>query len=118
MEYACDIVGSKLIIILGHSRCGASKGACDGTKIGKLTQLLRKLDISVEEVRKEMPAYSYKSQKFIDAVTQHNIYHSMKEVLVRSDVLKQLYDEKRIGLIAAYHDIETGKVDFLFEDMP
>ena len=58
------------------------------------------------------------SEEFVDAVTQHNIHHSMDEILTRSSVLKELYDDGKIGIVAAYHDIDTGKVEFLFEDMP
>ena len=118
MEYACKVVGSKIIMILGHSKCGASHGACAGKKVGHLTQLLKKLDVSIEEVKREMPTYAPESQEFVDAVTQHNIHHSMDEILTRSSVLKELYDEGKIGLVAAYHDIDTGNVEFLFEDMP
>ena len=111
MEYACQVVGSKLIMILGHSKCGASGGACAGKEVGKLTQLLKKLDVSIDEVKKEMPGCSCTSQEFVDAVTQHNIHHSMDEILTRSSVLKNLYDEGKIGIVAAYHDIDTGNVD-------
>ncbi len=118
MEYACKVVGSKLIMVLGHSKCGASHGACAGKKVGHLTQLLKKLDVSIDEVKKELPTYAPDSQEFVDSVTKHNIHHSMDEILMRSEVLRELYDQGKIGLVAAYHDIETGKVDFLFEDMP
>ncbi len=118
MEYACKVVGSKLIMILGHSKCGASQGACAGKEVGQLTQLLRKLDVSIDEVKKEKPGCSCTSPEFVDAVTQHNIHHSMDEILTRSAVLRELYDEGKIGIVAAYHDIDTGNVEFLFEDMP
>lgn len=118
MEYACNEIGSKLIMILGHSKCGATQGACAGTKIGKLTQLLRKLDVSIEEVRQEMPECSREHPDFIEAVTQHNIHHSMDEILTRSSVLKNLYDQGKIGIVAAYHHLDTGEVEFLFEDLP
>ncbi|MGL5318997.1 MAG: carbonic anhydrase [Bacteroidales bacterium] len=118
MEYACSIVGSKLIMVLGHSKCGATQGACGGSKVGKLTQLLSKLDVSIDEVTQEMPGIDRTEPEFVEAVTQHNIHHSMDEILVRSSVLKELYDEGKIGLVAAYHHLDTGEVEFLFEDMP
>lgn len=118
MEYACSVVGSKLIMILGHSKCGATQGACAGKKVGKLTQLLDKLTVSVEEVKQEMPDRSKTDPEFVEAVTQHNIHHSMDEILLRSPVLKDLYDQGKIGLVAAYHHLDTGEVEFLFEDMP
>ena len=118
MEYACSVVGSKLIMILGHSKCGASQGACAGKKIGKLTQLLSKLQVSIDQVRYEKPTCCQTSPEFVDAVTQHNIHHTMDEILNRSTVLKELYDQGKIGLVAAYHHLDTGEVEFLFEDMP
>lgn len=118
MEYACSEIGSKLIMVLGHSKCGASQGACMGKRGGSLTQLLRKLDISIEEVKLELPHISQESSEFIDAVTRHNIYHSMDEILKRSAVLKNLYDTGKIGIVGAYHHLDTGEVEFLFEDMP
>lgn len=118
MEYACSVVGSKLIMILGHSKCGASQGACAGKKVGKLTQLLAKLDVSIEEVRYEKPGCSQTDPEFVEAVTQHNIHHSMDEILLRSDVLRDLYEKGKIGFVAAYHHLDTGEVEFLFENMP
>lgn len=118
MEYACSVVGSKLIMILGHSKCGATQGACAGKKIGKLTQLLDKLQVSIDEVKSDMPGCSQTDPRFIEAVTQHNIHHSMDEILTRSSVLKELYDQGKIGIVAAYHHLDTGEVEFLYEDLP
>lgn len=117
MEYACKVIGSRLIMVLGHSKCGASEGACTGKKVGKLTQLLDKLQISIDEVKEGMPECPCDSQEFIDAVTQHNIHHSMDEILVRSNVLRELYEEGKVGLVAAYHHLDTGEVEFLYEDL-
>ncbi|MGL4292554.1 MAG: carbonic anhydrase [Bacteroidales bacterium] len=118
MEYACKVVGSKLIMVLGHSKCGASQGACAGQKVGSLTQLLKKLDISIEEVKLEMPCKPVESPEFIDAVTRHNVQHSMDEILQRSEVLRHLYQEGKIGIVGAYHHLDTGEVEFLYEDLP
>ncbi len=118
MEYACSVVGTKLIMVLGHSKCGASHGACAGKKVGKLTQLLNKLQISIDEVKMDMPNCCQTDPRFVDAVTQHNIHHSMDEILTRSSVLKDLYDQGKIGLVAAYHHLDTGEVEFLYEDLP
>ena len=118
MEYACSVVGSKLIMILGHSKCGASQGACAGKKVGKLTQLLDKLKVSIDEVKAEKPGCCQTDPAFVEAVTKHNIHHSMDEILTRSEVLKELYDQGKIGIVAAYHHLDTGEVEFLYEDLP
>ncbi|MGL4956364.1 MAG: carbonic anhydrase [Bacteroidales bacterium] len=118
MEYACKIVGSKLIMVLGHSKCGATSGACACSKIGHLTQLLDKMKVSIDEVRAEKPNEDENSKEFIDAVTQHNVHHTMDEILKRSDVLREMFDNGDIGIVGAYHKIGTGEVEILCEKMP
>jgi carbonic anhydrase len=115
MEYACGVVGTKLILVLGHSKCGAIKGACDEVKLGSLTQLLDKIQVSIEEVKEEMPQVSTKESQFVEAVTHHNVIHSLEEILDRSELLKGLFSHGKIGLAGAYYDIETGEVEFMKE---
>lgn len=118
MEYACGVVGSKLILVLGHSKCGAIKGACDEVKLGKLTQLLDKVNISIEEVMEELPNVHKTDNQFIEAVTHHNIIHSLDEILEQSDILNKLFKEGKIGLAGAYYDIDNGEVEFMKELLP
>lgn len=118
MEYACKMVGSKLIMVLGHSKCGATTGACAQKKIGNLTQLLEKMRTSVEEVKLEMPKEDPTSKEFVEAVTQHHVLHTMEEILSRSEVLRDLYDRGEIGLVGAYHKVGSGEVEVLCQKMP
>jgi carbonic anhydrase len=115
MEFACKIAGSKLVVVLGHSKCGAIKGACAGAKMGHLTALLKKVQNSVDEVKAVMPNVPDNDPDLVEAVAHHNIIHTMDEILNRSEVLKALYDEGEIGLVGAYHNIETGEVEFMKE---
>jgi carbonic anhydrase len=115
MEFACKVAGSKLVVVLGHSKCGAIKGACAGVKMGKLTGLLDKIQISVDEVRQEMPGTADNNPDFVENVAHHNILHTMDMVLERSDILREMYENEEIGLIGAYYDVETGEVEFMKE---
>ncbi|WP_306351023.1 carbonic anhydrase family protein [Flavobacterium sp. '19STA2R22 D10 B1'] len=116
MEFACKLAGSLLIVVLGHSKCGAIKGACAGAKLGNLTTLLDKIQPSVDEVRTEFgAAVASNDSSFVEAVAHHNIIHTMDEILSRSSVLKELHDAGEIAIAGAYHDIETGEVEFMKE---
>lgn len=118
MEYACGVVGSKLILVLGHSKCGAIRGACDDVKMGKLTQLLAKVQPAISAVKIATPALAKTDRAFVEAVTQHNVTLSMDAVLGQSEILRKLHDAGKIGIAGGYYDIETGAVDFVEKHMP
>ncbi|THF53386.1 carbonic anhydrase [Flavobacterium supellecticarium] len=115
MEFACKLAGTKLIVVLGHSKCGAIKGACQGAELGHLTNLLSKVQVSVDEVKAEMPGVDPTDPTLVSAVAQHNVIHTMDEILDRSDVLRELFESGQIGIAGAYYDIETGEVQFMKE---
>ncbi len=117
MEYACKYVGSKLILVLGHSKCGATTGACKGVRGGHLTSVVEKFDVSINEVKQEMPQAATNSSEFVEAVTQHNVIHTMDEILERSVILKELFDKGEIGIAGAYYQVESGEVTFLKEHL-
>jgi carbonic anhydrase len=118
MEYACGAVGTKLILVLGHSKCGAVKGACQGVELGKLTQLLDKLQPAVSKAAAEMPDVSKTDSKFVETVAHHNIIDSMDDILAQSDLLKGLFTEGKIGIAGAYYNIDNGEVEFMKEMLP
>lgn len=115
MEFACKVAGSKLIMVLGHSKCGAIKGVCSGVELGHLTGLLNKMKVSVGEVEEELPHVGKTSPEFVEAVAHHNILHTIDEILLRSPILKELFETKQIGIAGGYHDLETGEVEFMKE---
>jgi len=112
MEFACKVAGSKLIVVLGHSKCGAIKGACAGVKMGNLTGLLNKVNPSIEEVKEEMPGVESSDPTFVEAVSHHNIIHTLDAILEKSEVLRELFEQGEIGIAGGYYDVETGEVEF------
>ena len=112
MEFACKIAGSKLIVVLGHTHCGAIKGVCDGIELGNLTQMLAKIKPAVEQVTDEAVRNS-SNLSFVNKVVHQNIELSLKQISERSPVLKELVAEGKLKIIGAVYDIETGEVTFL-----
>lgn len=113
MEYAVKAVGSKLILVLGHTHCGAVKGACADVKMGNLTDLLAKIRPSVEEVQVKMPTVATDDADFVQAVATHHVVNSLQDILDSSSLIKQAYEEGQVGLVAGMYDIATGKVTVL-----
>jgi carbonic anhydrase len=111
MEFACHVAGSKLIVVLGHTKCGAVKGACDHVELGHLTGLLNKIGPAIHEVEsktKDRPP----GDLFIEQVALENTRHQMRAVLERSPLLNRLFQEGRIGLAGGVYSVESGEVSF------
>lgn len=118
MEFACQVAGSKLIVVLGHTSCGAVKGACDHVEMGNLTELLAKVQPAVYQERSvEDPALRNSTNPdFVEKVARLNVHRSVKAVIERSFILEQLVEQQRIGVIGGIHNLETGRVDFFEEE--
>lgn len=112
MEFACKVAGSKLIVVLGHSKCGAIKGACDHVEMGNLTELLSKIQPAVYEEKLTKEDRSSKNVEFVENVALINVKRSVKNIIERSFVLEQMLESGQIGIVGAMHDIETGVVTF------
>ena len=115
MEFACKLAGSKQIVVLGHSKCGAIKGACAGVEMGNLTGLLQKVDPSIDEVRSEMKDSDPTDPQFIKAVERQNVFATMEKILEESPLLKELLENGEIGIAGGYYDVDTGEVEFIKE---
>jgi carbonic anhydrase len=115
MEFACKVIGSKLIVVLGHTKCGAIKGACDQVELGHLSQLLSKITPSIEEEKETLENRTSTNTKFVENVANINVRRSVREILKRSEIIKQLVEEGKVGIIGAMYDVSSGKVDF-YED--
>jgi len=113
MEFACNVAGSKLVVVLGHSKCGAVKGACAHVEMGHLTGLLEKIQPSVEKVTIEKQ--HLKNEALVEEVAYENVLFQMNEVLSRSSILRGLYKQGKIGIVGAMYSVETGEVDFIAE---
>lgn len=118
MEFACKVAGSKLIVVLGHTKCGAVKGACDHVEMGNLTELLSKLQPSVyaERTTVDVEKRSSKNQEFVENVSSINVRRSVKSIIERSFIIEQMVESGEIGVVGAMYNIETGKVEF-YEDV-
>jgi carbonic anhydrase len=112
MEFACKVAGSKLIVVLGHSKCGAVKGACDHVEMGNLTELLSKIQPAVYQEKVTGDNRTSKNSEFVENVAEINVKRNVKIIIERSFVLEQMLEEGQIGIVGAMHDIESGKVIF------
>jgi carbonic anhydrase len=112
MEFACKVAGSKLIVVLGHSKCGAVKGACDHVEMGNLTELLSKLQPAVYQEKTTKENRTSKNEPFVENVSKINVKRNVKNIIERSFILEQMVENGEIGIVGAMHNIETGKVTF------
>lgn len=115
MEFACKVAGSKLIVVLGHTKCGAVKGACDHVEMGNLTELLSKIQPAVYQEKTTTGDRSSKNSTFVENVAEINVKRNVKNIIERSFVLEQMIENGEIGIIGAMHNIETGEVSFYDE---
>jgi carbonic anhydrase len=112
MEFACKVAGSKLIVVLGHTKCGAVKGACDHVEMGNLTELLSKIQPAVYQEKQTTKDRSSSNYTFVENVAEINVKRSVKSIIERSFILEQMVENGQIGVIGAMYNIETGVVDF------
>jgi len=112
MEFACKVAGSRLIIVLGHSKCGAVKGACDHVEMGNLTELLSKIQPAVYQEIETKEERNASNATFVENVAEINVKRSVKNIIERSYVLEQMIAKGEIGIVGAMHNIETGEVNF------
>ena len=114
MEFACKLAGTKLIVVLGHTACGAVKGACDDAKLGNLTGMLAKIKPAVEAVLepKDIKLRNSKNSEFVDNVSTKNVQLTIDRILKESDVLAQMHYNDEIRIIGAMYDINNGAVTF------
>ncbi len=114
MEFACKVAGSKLIVVLGHTKCGAVKGACDHVEMGNLTELLSKLQPAVysESETTAIEKRNSKNGKFVENVASLNVKRSVKNIIERSFILEEMLDKGEIGIVGAMYNLDNGKVEF------
>ena len=116
MEFACQIAGSKLIVVLGHSKCGAVKGACANVEMGNLTGLLDKIQPAIERASKNSVNLKG-SPEFVEDVAKENVMYHVNEIINQSPILSEMIDEGKIGIAAAMYSVESGTVDFIYENV-
>ncbi|MCK5856534.1 MAG: carbonic anhydrase [Bacteroidales bacterium] len=113
MEYACAVSGSKLVLVLGHTSCGAVKGAIDHVVLDNLTPSLRHIQLAMERVNTEDDCdRSAKNLKFVDMVATKNVEQSISDVRNQSPILRNLEKEGKISIVGAIYDHSNGAVHF------
>ncbi|MDP5061191.1 MAG: carbonic anhydrase family protein [Maribacter sp.] len=114
MEFGCKLAGTKLIVVLGHTSCGAIKGACDHARLGNLTALINKIEPAVDAV-KEPTDESLRNSKnldFVDRVAAKNVELTIENIRKHSPVLAEMEKNDEVLIVGAMYDIATGEVDF------
>ena len=115
MEFACKLAGTKVIVVLGHTSCGAVKGACDDAKMGNLTTLLHKIKPAVRAITEpaDESLRNSKNSTFVNQVAEKNVHLTIEDIRSLSPVLKDMEDNGEIAIVGAMYDIADGKVHFL-----
>ncbi len=114
MEFACKVAGSKLIVVLGHTNCGAVKGACDHVEMGHLSSLLHKITPSVDAISYQGDR-SAKNPEFVEMVAEKNVLRMLKEIPKKSTILGEMIEKGEIGIVGGMYNVETGAVEFYDE---
>ena len=112
MEFACKAAGSKFIVVLGHTKCGAVKGACDHVEMGNLTALLSKIQPAVYDEKTETENRSSGNNEFVEKVSAINVKRTVQAIMERSTILKEMIEKGEIGIVGGTHEISTGEVKF------
>jgi carbonic anhydrase len=112
MEFGCKVAGAKIIVVLGHTKCGAVKGACDHVEMGNLTALLSKIQPAVYDEKTETINRTSGNNEFVEKVSTINVKRTVHAIMERSPILKEMIESRSIGIVGGTHDITTGYVHF------
>ena len=112
MEFGCKVAGAKIIVVLGHTKCGAVKGACDNVALGNLTGLIAKIKPAVDQESVTAENRNSSNGVFVENVAELNVSLSVKNILLKSPIIADMVKNGDIGIVGGIHDIATGKVKF------
>ena len=112
LEFSCKYLGSKLVVVMGHSNCGAIKAACDHYKGGNLGEIIELIDPAVHLEKTITDQRDSSNNAFVEKVCFHNVEVQMDRILKRSPLLTDMIEKKEIGLVGAVYNLVTGKVEF------
>ena len=118
MEFGCNVAGSKLVVVLGHSKCGALKGGLDSAAIepmgmDNLNHLIGHFDPIIKTIIKDGEERSSSNEDLLERLNHHNVKHAIEDIRKQSSILKKLEDEGKIKIVGANYDVETGVVSWL-----
>ena len=112
MEFGCKVAGAKIIVVLGHTKCGAIKGACDNVELGNLTSLISKIKPAVDQEMATSNNRTSSNASFVENVAELNVSLSVKNILLQSPIISEMVKNDEIGIVGGVHDISTGEVKF------
>jgi carbonic anhydrase len=112
MEFGCKVAGAKIIVVLGHTKCGAVKGACDNVALGNLTGLIEKIKPAVNQETTTTENRNSSNASFVENVAELNVSLSVKNILLKSPIIAEMVKNDQIGIVGGVHDISTGEVKF------
>ena len=112
MEFGCKVAGAKIIVVLGHTKCGAIKGACDNVELGNLTSLISKIKPAVDQEMATSNNRTSSNASFVENVAELNVSLSVKNILLQSPIIAEMVKNDEIGIVGGVHDISTGEVKF------
>jgi len=112
MEFGCKVAGAKIIVVLGHTKCGAIKGACDNVALGNLTGLIAKIKPAVEQESITAENRNSSNGVFVENVAELNVSLSVKNILLKSPIIADMVKNGDIGIVGGIHEITTGEVKF------
>jgi carbonic anhydrase len=112
MEFACKVAGAKVIVVLGHTKCGAVKGACDHVEMGNLTTLLNKIRPAVDDEKTETGDRTSANSVFVEKVASINVQRTVRAIMERSSILSEMIKSGEVGLVGGMYNVETGQVEF------
>jgi len=112
MEFACKLAGSKLIVVLGHTKCGAIQGACDNIELGHVTALLNKVKPAIAIETETKSERNSKNKTFVENVAKNNVTITVQQVKEQSPLLREMEQVQKIKIIGGLYDVDTGKVTF------
>jgi carbonic anhydrase len=113
LEFACKVAGSKTIVVMGHTECGAVKGACDNVKLGNLTGMLENIQPAIEAVTDVKDNRNSGNKEFVQKVADMNVELTIEKIKTDSPVLKEMYDNGEISIVGAMYDVHSGEVSFM-----
>ena len=112
MEFGCKLAGAKIIIVLGHTKCGAVKGACDNVALGNLTGLIAKIKPAVDQEMTTTDNRNSSNSNFVENVAEIHVSLSVRNILLQSPIIAEMVKNDEIGIVGGVHDISTGEVKF------
>jgi carbonic anhydrase len=112
LEFSCKYLGSKLVVVMGHSSCGAIKAACDHYKGGNIGEIIELIDPAVALEKIITDKRDSSNEAFVERVCFHNVEVQMERILKRSPLLTDMIEKKEIGLIGAVYNLASGEVEF------